>query len=57
MLDYGIKAAGHHSVKWDGRNKKGLNVTSGIYVYRIEMRTENGGQRPFVAIKKMILMK
>jgi hypothetical protein len=42
MLDYGIKAAGHHSVKWDGRNKQGLNVTSGIYFYRIEMRTENG---------------
>ena len=56
-LDYGTKAAGHHSVQWDGRNDQGLKVTSAIYFYRIEMRTENGGQRPFVAVKKMILMK
>jgi hypothetical protein len=56
-LDYGTKAAGHHSVEWDGRNDQGLKVTSGIYFYRIEMKRKDAGQRPFVAMKKMILMK
>ncbi len=56
-LDYGTKAAGRHSVQWDGRNDQGLKVTSAIYFYRIEMKRKDAGQRPFVAVKKMILMK
>ena len=27
--------AGHHSVIWDGRNKSGVVVSSGIYLYRL----------------------
>ena len=29
-------SAGRHSVKWDGRNNWGRNVSSGMYIYRIK---------------------
>ncbi len=31
------QSAGHKSVKWDGKNDQGQEVTSGIYFYRIEV--------------------
>ncbi len=42
--------AGTYSVTWDGIDKNGKPVASGIYLYRIEA----GG---FVASRKMVLMK
>ena len=41
---------GGYSVKWNGLNNKGQQLSSGIYYYRIE--TEN-----YVQTKKMILLK
>jgi len=51
------KSDGYQAVKWDGRNEHGLKVSSGIYFFRIEMKSKDAGQRPIVAFKKMILMK
>ncbi len=42
-------SAGHHQVKWDGRDEKGLKVSSGIYLYRVE-------SDHFQKIHKMILI-
>ncbi len=42
--------AGYHSVTWDGKDLNGIQVTSGIYIYRIQ-----AGE--FQDVKKMILIK
>ncbi len=42
--------AGTHSVKWQGRDKRGVAVPSGLYYYRLE--TES-----FSAVKKMLFLK
>lgn len=46
----GTKPAGLHEVVWDGTNRKGEKVSSGIYFYRIQ--TED-----FDQVKKMVLLK
>ncbi|MGB2698468.1 MAG: FlgD immunoglobulin-like domain containing protein [Candidatus Zixiibacteriota bacterium] len=44
------KPAGYHSVVWDGRTDNGMQVSSGIYFYRIQ-----AGK--FLKTKKMVLLK
>jgi cysteinyl-tRNA synthetase len=44
------KPAGYHKITWDGKNKNGIKVSSGIYIYRISTGD-------FVSVKKMVLMK
>ncbi len=44
------QSAGVYTVRWDGRNQRGVPVASGIYVYRIR-----AGQ--FVQARKMVLLK
>jgi len=48
------KTAGRFSVQWDGRDDLGEPASSGVYFYRIKVRTE---QRTMVDFGKMILMK
>lgn len=45
-----FQSVGSYSIRWNGRNDAGLDLTSGIYFYRLE-----AGQ--FSAIRKMILLK
>ena len=42
--------AGSHKVQWDSKNKKGLKVPSGVYVYTIKSDILSTS-------KKMILLK
>ena len=42
--------AGLRSIQWDATNHKGLNVTAGVYLYKIEAGT-------FIDTKKMVLLK
>jgi polyhydroxybutyrate depolymerase len=42
--------AGEHSVSWDGRSDKGLQVTSGVYVYSIEANQN-------IQTKKMLFLR
>jgi len=44
------KAAGYHAAVWDGRNKNGRVVASGVYVYRMQAGS-------FVMTKKLALVK
>jgi hypothetical protein len=44
------QSAGYKSVRWDGKDNLGREVTSGIYFYRIEAGD-------FVQAKKMVLIK
>ena len=36
MLDEGYRISGAHSIKWDGRDESGKNVSNGIYLYRLQ---------------------
>jgi len=46
----GVQSSGEHIVVWDGRDDSGKNVSSGIYLYKMECDD-------YVSIKKMVLMK
>jgi flagellar hook assembly protein FlgD len=46
----GEQAAGQYRVRWDGRDRYGRQVTSGVYFYRIE-----AGE--FVEVRKMLLVR
>lgn len=45
-----IEQAGYHSVKWDGKNRMGINVISGVYFYQLKTRE-------FIKTQKMALLK
>lgn len=45
-----VQSAGLHEITWDGKNKHGKAVSSGVYLYRLE--TGNS-----IQTKKMLLMK
>jgi flagellar hook assembly protein FlgD len=51
LLD-GSKAfgAGVHSVEWDGRDDRGVQVSSGVYWYRLEA----GGRSE---VRRMVMVK
>lgn len=49
------KPAGFYSVDWDGLNEHGLEVASGIYLYRIEAKSMAGEK--FLQTKKLMLLK
>ncbi len=51
LIDDEQREAGYHAVIWDGRNRSGAQVTSGIYFYRLRA---GGG---VVMTKKMVLAK
>ena len=46
----GTMAEGNYSVSWDGKDRSGRVVSSGIYFYRLEA----GG---FAQVRKMLLLK
>ena len=50
MLVNEMRTVGTHNVQWDGKNDKGNQVATGIYIYRFE-----AGK--YIKSQKMILMK
>ena len=48
--------AGYHHVIWNGKDKLGIQVSSGIYFYRIIARATDGSEK-LVRTKKMIFAK
>ncbi len=51
------KAAGYHSIIWDSKDDFGNEVASGVYVYRIYVRTSETGSKPFESLKKMTFLR
>jgi len=45
-----IKPVGFYEVVWDGRNRRGLGMPSGVYLYRIEVQG-------FTLTRKMVLLQ
>ncbi|MDY6915557.1 MAG: C25 family cysteine peptidase [Candidatus Cloacimonadota bacterium] len=43
-------AAGEHEIEWNGKNEKNIDVSSGVYLYRLHAERKN-------ITKKMILIK
>ncbi len=57
LVDKHIEA-GIHKVTWNGKDKTGRTVSSGIYIYRISAIPMDGAQEaPFVKTRRMIFMK
>jgi hypothetical protein len=50
ILDEGNKSAGYFDINWNGKDKYGFNLSSGIYFYKLETDKLS-------IIKKMILLK
>ena len=50
------QSAGYQSVVWDGKNEIGNSVASGIYLYRISIKSLENNET-FVKTAKLMLMK
>ncbi|MBL7961524.1 T9SS type A sorting domain-containing protein, partial [bacterium] len=50
------QTAASYNVLWDGRNDYGIGVASGMYFYRLEVRTANA-KKTFTQTHKMIFVK
>jgi hypothetical protein len=46
----GTRPAGHHTVQWDGNNKQGRAVASGVYLYQLQTGS-------VVKTRKMVLVR
>ncbi|MCP4708171.1 MAG: hypothetical protein GY869_06075, partial [Planctomycetes bacterium] len=55
LLDDEPIEPGYHTVQWDGRNREGMAVGSGIYLYRLESVSLNNQKE--VMIRRMTLLK
>jgi len=45
LIDHALKAAGYHTVVWDGRNRAGHRVASGLYFYTLQSEHHRTSQR------------
>lgn len=53
----GFKNEGLHNVEWDGKNSDGIDVSSGIYLYKITMRTDDLRNGTINITKRMTYVK
>jgi hypothetical protein len=58
ILMDGILAAGSHLYNWQAENEFGQTLPSGVYLYRIEVRSNSAEEnQSFFITKKMSLTK
>jgi len=50
LLTKGVRDAGSHTARWDGRDTRGSSVTSGVYFVRLE-------SRGITRVRKIVLLK
>jgi len=46
-----------YTIRWDGKNDSGKEVTSGIYIYQIEVVSKNATGAAFTQTRKMTLLR
>lgn len=51
------QGAGFYSLSWDGRDEFSVEVASGIYLYRLQIIPTQLGTEPFVAVRKLTLLR
>jgi hypothetical protein len=56
VLAGGIQPAGFHSVVWNGTNRTGSQVASGVYFYALDARSVEGN-RSVMTSRKMLLVR
>lgn len=52
----GVQNASSYGIAWNGRNRHGLSVASGLYIYRLETQALNGKNK-FTQTRKMLFLK
>ncbi len=52
-----VEGAGFRSVVWDGKNDEGVNVSTGVYFYRLNATPAVGGGRTWSAVGKMVVVR
>ena len=50
-------SAGFNSIQWDGRDMNGAPVSSGLYIYKIQIIPNDGQSMSFQQVRKMLLLK
>lgn len=55
-LDRGIRSAGRHSVQWFGKNDRGEQLSSGVYLYRLKAVSRDG-LKEWEKTKKLVYLK
>ncbi|NIR49004.1 T9SS type A sorting domain-containing protein, partial [candidate division KSB1 bacterium] len=48
--------ADYYTIQWDGRNNHGVQVGSGLYIYRLIAEAVDGSEN-FVKVRKMLLVR
>ncbi|HEX9657213.1 MAG TPA: choice-of-anchor D domain-containing protein, partial [Bacteroidota bacterium] len=51
-----VKSAGFYTMQWNGTNKSGAQISSGVYFYSLEAKAIDGSNT-FRNIKKMLMLK
>ena len=49
------REAGRHSIVWNALDQRGVQLASGVYIYRLEARASNG--QNFIQTRRMVLLK
>ncbi|MCX6137674.1 MAG: choice-of-anchor D domain-containing protein [Ignavibacteriales bacterium] len=53
----GMQDASFYTIEWNGRSSDGVSVASGVYFYRIVVESADPNVKPFVRVKKMVMLK
>jgi hypothetical protein len=51
------RSAGFQTITWNGTSQSGVSVASGVYFVRMMAEPSNGVGRPFVGLRKVLMMK
>jgi len=57
VLFDGVQDASFYQTTWNGRDNNGVTVASGVYFYRVAAEPLDKSEKPFVQVKKMMLVK
>ncbi len=56
-LAKGPHAGGRYTVHWNGKNSAGLNMSTGLYFYRLSAQATESSKMKYTQVRKMVLIK